>query len=608
MAGRKLTDLPEATVLTAGDQTLLRQGNISKRATLKNLSKALADTPINGGVWAAGVEFTLYNQYMEYSGVKYKPLNTTPLPYTSTTTPDIASVVAFDDHSKLSNISSEGAHPAIAISSAIMLGDSGTAEISNAELVDGTGWSLGENWTGSFASGFTHSPPVTSPTDILSRSIPVTLGMYYQVVIRVTSPSSTRVSNSGWTVSIGGSDEFEMYEGNYTDHIYSRGILSGNSGDIVITPEASFDGTILEISVRQITGQTTATYEIVDELANVVLEIRPLASNDPLDKDRSTFIGKDNALFNTTGKQNVGIGDETLKTNTSGFWNVAAGVKALQSNTVGSRNVALGWIALQKNDSGHRNIAIGSFALVDNKSGHNNIGIGADVLQRNVEGFGNIGIGLANLSGYTGSITGNVAIGYNSMTTVNTNYNVGIGYEAGLNLTTGDEQIAIGYRTLRYCDIGARNTVIGHNSFSNAGCTDPDRNVAIGSSIAPLATDVDFNVIVGTNAAASLTTGNSNIVIGYNVDVQVAADSNQLNIGNIIYGKMSASERRVGVDIPQPTARMHLPAGKSSTFGAPIKVDAGIVMATPEAGAIEFDGTNLYFTDSTNTRRTISFT
>jgi len=27
---------------------------------------------------------------------------------------------------------------------------------------------------------------------------------------------------------------------------------------------------------------------------------------------------------------------------------------------------------------------------------------------------------------------------------------------------------------------------------------------------------------------------------------------------------------------------------------------------TPEAGAIEFDGTNLYFVDSTNTRRTIA--
>jgi hypothetical protein len=39
------------------------------------------DEPINGGIWAAGVEFTAYNQYMVKNGVTYKPKKTTTLPY-----------------------------------------------------------------------------------------------------------------------------------------------------------------------------------------------------------------------------------------------------------------------------------------------------------------------------------------------------------------------------------------------------------------------------------------------------------------------------------------------------------------------------------------------
>jgi hypothetical protein len=39
---------------------------------------------------------------------------------------------------------------------------------------------------------------------------------------------------------------------------------------------------------------------------------------------------------------------------------------------------------------------------------------------------------------------------------------------------------------------------------------------------------------------------------------------------------------------------------------APIKIATGVLMTTPEAGAIEYDGTNLYFTDSGGTRRTLA--
>ena len=45
-----------------------------------------------------------------------------------------------------------------------------------------------------------------------------------------------------------------------------------------------------------------------------------------------------------------------------------------------------------------------------------------------------------------------------------------------------------------------------------------------------------------------------------------------------------------------PTAKLHIAAGAAAATSAPIKLTAGTNMTTPEAGAVEFDGTNLFFT------------
>lgn len=45
-----------------------------------------------------------------------------------------------------------------------------------------------------------------------------------------------------------------------------------------------------------------------------------------------------------------------------------------------------------------------------------------------------------------------------------------------------------------------------------------------------------------------------------------------------------------------PTAKLHIAAGTSAAGSAPIKLTAGTNMTTPENGAFEFNGTNLFFT------------
>jgi hypothetical protein len=65
------------------------------------------------------------------------------------------------------------------------------------------------------------------------------------------------------------------------------------------------------------------------------------------------------------------------------------------------------------------------------------------------------------------------------------------------------------------------------------------------------------------------------------------------------------SNGKVGIGTTSPTAVLHLKAGTASPNTAPLKFTAGTNLTTPEAGAMEFDGTNLYFTPSA-TRQTVT--
>lgn len=57
--------------------------------------------------------------------------------------------------------------------------------------------------------------------------------------------------------------------------------------------------------------------------------------------------------------------------------------------------------------------------------------------------------------------------------------------------------------------------------------------------------------------------------------------------------------------IAAPTAKVHLAAGTATASTAPLKFTSGTNLATPEAGAFEFDGTNFYATPA-STRGTIA--
>lgn len=313
-----------------------------------------------------------------------------------------------------------------------------TASLS-AEILSQSEWTLGNGWSGNLTDGYTHSAG-TSGTSI-SKGTSKLGTSYYLVSLKVTSPVTTKDGCSGFTISIGGSTGFEMYEGNFSEHIYYRGIkAAGSSGIVIKATSSAFVGTISDISLKRIEGNTNGYHKIFDESNNLVLEMKGTFTNE------SVFLGRSNDNKDVGGKQNVGIGIQALENNTTGFWNEAIGYQALRDNNVGSRNVAIGYVALVKNTSGHRNIALGSFAMVENLRGAHNIAIGADALQRNTSGGGNVAIGTTTLG--------------NNQTH---NHNIGIGYGVLLG-NKAEGNIAIGKEALQYNETGFRNIVIGYDA------------------------------------------------------------------------------------------------------------------------------------------------
>lgn len=65
----------------------------------------------------------------------------------------------------------------------------------------------------------------------------------------------------------------------------------------------------------------------------------------------------------------------------------------------------------------------------------------------------------------------------------------------------------------------------------------------------------------------------------------------------------------IGLWVDAPSARLHLPAGTATASTAPLKFTAGTNLITPEAGAVEWDGSRLYVTQTSGpTRKTLAYT
>src|SRR6266496_321198 len=158
--------------------------------------------------------------------------------------------------------------------------------------------------------------------------------------------------------------------------------------------------------------------------------------------DSNTATGAGALLSNTTGADNTANGAFALFTNIAGTFNTATGFQALKTNT-GDRNTANGADALLFNAAGGDNTADGNNALRNNSDGNDNTATGGAALSTNISGSSNTADGVNALLMNTAS--SNTGIGRGALgNNTSGDHNIGLGLDAGGNVTTASNAICIG--------------------------------------------------------------------------------------------------------------------------------------------------------------------
>jgi trimeric autotransporter adhesin len=181
----------------------------------------------------------------------------------------------------------------------------------------------------------------------------------------------------------------------------------------------------------------------------------------------NTACGAFTLINNTTGGFNTAVGSAALESNDLGEENTATGASALISNTGGNMNTANGALALITNTTGSDNTASGASALFHNDTGNNNTAVGVEALGANVDGAQNTAVGgnalLNNVDG-----TANTAVGFKALKKSTGTKNIGIGYQAGVTLINGNNNIYIGnqgagdeFQTIRIGTAQAQTFIAG---------------------------------------------------------------------------------------------------------------------------------------------------
>jgi hypothetical protein len=445
---------------------------------------------------------------------------------------------------------------------------------------DTTNWTRGTGWT------FNGTQAVaTAATGDLTYSAPLTLvaGRSYEVTYSLSNYSTGTIFVRAGTANV------TLPSHNVTNNVVLLTVGTITGGFRFTT--TTFTGNIDNVTVVEINGTAPVIFQGEDDNSTAKYNGLRMPNSATLayggggsftTGNNNNFFGSNAGQNNTTGLGNNFFGSSAGLRNTAGNNNNFFGVNAGQNNTTGINNNFFGLNAGVSNTTGGNNNFFGSNAGVSNTTGGNNNFFGSNAGQNNTTGgnnnfFGN-GAGSNNTTSGNSNCFGNGA--GNVMTGANNNY---FGSNAGRSLSSGSDNVAIG------ANAGFVSGVVA----------------ATGSN----------NVFIGRSTASNITASAAaaNVIIGNGIHLPVTSGSNQLAISNLIFGLGASSTGttiptggRVGICLATPTATLHLRAGAAAASGAPLKFESGTNLTTPEAGAMEWNGTNLFLTTSAPTRQTIN--
>lgn len=110
-----------------------------------------------------------------------------------------------------------------------------------------------------------------------------------------------------------------------------------------------------------------------------------------------------------------------------------------------------------------------------------------------------------------------------------------------------------------------------------------------------------FQVVYGGNTGYINVGSHMNVYASGSQELRLGAGGT-LNLVTLL------GSGRMGVGVTAPTGMIHLKAGTASASTAPLKFTSGTNLTTAEAGAMEYNGTNLFFTPSSAARNNILMT
>jgi len=215
----------------------------------------------------------------------------------------------------------------------------------------------------------------------------------------------------------------------------------------------------------------------------------------------------------------VGTNGQVLVPNSScaaGLAWINTGALCLTGYTCGATpfNTAVGVFAGDSITSGSNNTTIGYNAGTALTTGAENtfIGVGAGCTVTTNSNITAVGYLAGGSSGSNGGATGTTAVGW-----------------CALQIATGIQNTAVGWRAGGSIQTGQRNTVMGYGAL-DTNTTGSD-NTAIGNCALTAVTTGGTNTAVGSIAAQALTTGSDNVAVGYGALLNATTPSCTIAIG-----------------------------------------------------------------------------
>jgi len=325
------------------------------------------------------------------------------------------------------------------------------------------------------------------------------------------------------------------------------------------------------------------------------------------DVNGNNVIGFNSGSDSATATGNAILGNGTGG-RVNGFGNVLLGdevaptMAGYDGSLAGSRNIFIGYQAGKFAVKPSHNISIGTGSGQNADSALSNIWIGKGTGAGTRNSVGDVFLGSSiNYTGTYNSLGFNSVVGADAFQAPTTaRYNSIIGAYAGQGLTTGRENVLGGYNAGASFTDGSQNVSLGaYAAYLQSGSL----NVHIGYlADAYNATAYNRKLFINTkgdggDVALIGGDGNSGQVAINKTIAQIAADAANFQVhGTSHLDSTLIVDWKIGAGVSSPTAFIHPKAGTATAGTAPIKLNTGTALTTPEDGAIEYHGSHIYFT------------